>query len=527
MSKKAVKNVRKYLWHDDAEAGNARSRTGATNLSGGRAFSTRDYAVDQSVNLMAMGDQPVTIPGPSQQSSGGAFGLFRAKDAPKFDEFADAAASGDAEEYISDKQRRLTPFSASLQNVFNESVDSFAMFCGRLGSRSIMLCCTAIALVVIVGGFFYAIEEEPSRQNEIKSLIVDSGLTKRSVFDLSEWNPQKKALKWITHEDPAYLSTNDDSLLERYALAVFYFSTHRDSWKRSENWMTETGYCLWEGIKCFPRDQKPTEENGFEPSTERYDDNAPIISIDLSSNGIEGTIPREIAGLKSALTLDLQDNEMSGGLPDSLSGMTSLRALLLRKNSFVGSLPEDLFKLTWLHELHLGENQFEGGIDSQINEMKELRNLALNENLFTGHFPNLRNLTKLLHLFLDSNEFDGRIPSWIKNLKDIRTFPIISVGFDSLLCHVCTITNLFFPNPFSGELDISKNKFGGSIPEAISKLTDIEHIGLGDNQLTGTIPNMFDHIQRVSRLELQNNEFSGQIPNTVTHLQGLSKSISL
>lgn len=43
-------------------------------------------------------------------------------------------------------------------------------------------------------------------------------------------SPQGKALNWITNEDEAQLCPNDDNLIQRYIMAVFYYSTDGDRW---------------------------------------------------------------------------------------------------------------------------------------------------------------------------------------------------------------------------------------------------------------------------------------------------------
>jgi hypothetical protein len=75
------------------------------------------------------------------------------------------------------------------------------------------------------------------------------------------------------------LSTLDtEVLLIRYALGVLFFSTGGEQWEHNANWLTGTNanYCVdWEGIHC--------EFGGS------------LLTIELSHNRLEGTIPTEIA----------------------------------------------------------------------------------------------------------------------------------------------------------------------------------------------------------------------------------------
>jgi hypothetical protein len=434
-SKKNVENARRFLWDDQEDQNKAKAR-GSTNLSGSTLFSTRDYAVDQSVNLMDMGDQPAK-PAETQGSGGFASsvaGLFRGSAGPsevvppKFHEYGDAAPSTESEEYISDKQRRVSPAWTEMKNGINSCVDSFAVGCGRLGAKGQMMLLLAIlGSVLLVVGVLAALNQEPKRPPrdvDIINFIVESGVTPMEVFEASRKNPQNLALKWITTVDPAQLEPDDPALLDRYALAVFYLGSNveTEGWKSSANWMSNQGLCNWKGVECVPLLQEATEENNWTSVTKSYDGNAQITALSLPSNRMKGVFPAEFAALPSFITLDLSDNDLSGELPTVLGNMSSLRYLLLRKNAFVGTIPAELVQLTNLHDLHLGENRFEGTIPAGVDEMTELRALAFSQNLLTGTLPEMGSLTKLTKLYVDDNDFSGPLPIWLRFLTDLSTY---------------------------------------------------------------------------------------------------------
>jgi hypothetical protein len=422
--KKNVENARRFLW-DETEDQTQRSRASG-GTAGGRGFSTRDYAVDQSVNLMAMGEQPAA-PTPSTRPSGlqQITGLFRAT-APegKFeDEYGDAAPSTESEEYIgNDKHRRSSPLFSACYS----SMNSCATACGRVGAKGLIIVfCVVLGIILLIGGVIAATSsDKANRLESTVNAIVASGMTPAEALDpAAPESPQKSALNWIVHEDPAKLAPNSESMLERYALAVFYYGSNSHEWKSTENWMTGKATCLWHGIECIPRDQEMTEANNFVPITGTYDANEPILHIILTENNMEGTIPNEFSKLELILTLDFSDNKMSGSIPKSLATSSTLRNLLLRKNTFVGSIPKELATLMALHELHLGENRFEGKIPTEINQLKQLRALALSENLLTGTLPDMKQLTKLVQLYLDDNDFSGKIPDFIQYLTNLGKSP--------------------------------------------------------------------------------------------------------
>lgn len=403
------------LWGDEEEIG-TKPRHGGTNLSGAR-FSTRDFAVDQSVNLMAMGEAPTTNLSGSDQSIGFASsiaGLFRTtsrNEKPRFDEYGDAAPSTESEEYISDKQRRLTPITASMRKV--------------AGTKSFFVAiCGALAVALLVGGVIVAVKKGGgSDEVAMRNFIVQAGVTPESAFLTGNSGPQSKALKWIVHDDPAKLKPGDKGVLDRYVLAVFYFGRNKVvGWNDDTNWMTGKGTCSWAGIQCPPQSVAPSSDNNFKTFSQSYDDNEAITALILRGNNVEATIPGEFAGLSELITLDLSGNNITGSIPPALGTMKKLRDLLLQQNSLVGTFPEELTHLSGLHQLHLGENQLHGQIPEFIDRMKNLRSLALSSNSFEGLFPQVEPLTLLLKLHLDDNHFNETVPSWLFGMTDLSTY---------------------------------------------------------------------------------------------------------
>ena len=89
-------------------------------------------------------------------------------------------------------------------------------------------------------------------------------------------SPQARALDWLVNQDGLRLCPEDTQLIQRYTLAVFYFSTNGDSWiacgRRStvscipnlsfvigdpvvarysnKTWLSTMDECLWGGLSC-------------------------------------------------------------------------------------------------------------------------------------------------------------------------------------------------------------------------------------------------------------------------------------
>ncbi|KAI5019610.1 hypothetical protein ZWY2020_044498 [Hordeum vulgare] len=69
-----------------------------------------------------------------------------------------------------------------------------------------------------------------------------------------------------------------------------------------------------------------------------------IVTVNLSSTGLNGDISSSFATLKAVQYLDLSNNNLTGSIPDALSQLTSLTVLELSGNKLNGSIPPGLLK---------------------------------------------------------------------------------------------------------------------------------------------------------------------------------------
>ena len=173
---------------------------------------------------------------------------------------------------------------------------------------------------------------DPMRFNAIRDTVLESAFTDAQHVD-TRGTAQNLAIRWLTDDDPAKLEPDDDLILQRYALATFFFSTYvsteyRDQndnstgaddfeWNNMEHWMTDKGICMWFGVTCPPHLHEGTEEVV-------YNGNNDIIHLNLTDNNIRGTIPSEIAALENLVTLDLGRNRLEGSIPVSIANMQFL-----------------------------------------------------------------------------------------------------------------------------------------------------------------------------------------------------------
>jgi len=95
-----------------------------------------------------------------------------------------------------------------------------------------------------------------------------------------------------------------------------------------------------------------------------------IVTLELSSNGMSGSLPKRIGLLSTLTVLDLSGNLISGSIPTEIGMLTSLTVLDVSFNRFTGSLPATLAHLTALQTLDVSHNFVLGGpIDAMLRPL--------------------------------------------------------------------------------------------------------------------------------------------------------------
>ena len=91
-------------------------------------------------------------------------------------------------------------------------------------------------------------------------VIPISGLVALTDTDSPQW----QAYEWLVYDDDKFVCPNDDTLVQRYILAVLYFATTGDAWDRcyrgdnecrdeedAEPYLSVSSECEWYGSECF------------------------------------------------------------------------------------------------------------------------------------------------------------------------------------------------------------------------------------------------------------------------------------
>ena len=115
--------------------------------------------------------------------------------------------------------------------------------------------------------------------------------------DLSnQTSPKYKALSWIALEDELVSSPHDPSMIDRFIIAVLYYSTGGDLWKNNSGWLSPTSVCSWYGVVDCTENQRHVTDLNF---ITKYEFGIP------SGNELEGMLPTELGSMQMLTSLRL------------------------------------------------------------------------------------------------------------------------------------------------------------------------------------------------------------------------------
>ncbi|KAJ0802069.1 putative protein kinase RLK-Pelle-LRR-XI-1 family [Helianthus annuus] len=243
-----------------------------------------------------------------------------------------------------------------------------------------------------------------------------------------------------------------------------------------------------------------------------------LVTLEIESCGVEGSIPEQIGLLSNLTQLSLYDNQLTGNLPVCLNNLTLLTFLDLSYNNLSGKLAHSFTNLIRLNDLYLSGNSFSGELPVSLTNLTHLRYLSLSGNHFSGNLPVwLTDHPYLQFLYLSYNNFSGDLPVSLANLthlidldlsKNQLTGPI-PPSYGSML-------NLIY-------LDLSTNQLNASIPNQITHLQNLRLLNLGDNNLDGPVPSNFSNLAQLTYLNLGMNSINGPIPPDIANLINLQQ----
>ena len=256
-------------------------------------------------------------------------------------------------------------------------------------------------------------------------------------------------------------------------LSNLFELTGGDRWAASDGWLGSPALEQWHGVR--------TDRLGR------------VTALDLSDNGLTGSLPGDIARLERLTKLRVDGNALVGRLPLSLTdlyldefrcGGTELcapaadafRAWLGGIVSLDGTGAEcapltDRDILTALYEATGGPNWVNG------------RNWLSGAQLRHWHGVEVDGQDRVVGLHLVRNGLSGLIPQEVGGLSNLRS------------------------------LNLSGNELTGGIPRRLGGLSNLRALYMSDNGLTGGVPQELGGLETLTELELAHNQdLAGAIP---------------
>jgi len=285
---------------------------------------------------------------------------------------------------------------------------------------------------------------------------------------------------------------------ERAILEAFYDSTGGDNWTNNTNWKDDSrDIGEWFGVGV--------------------DRSGRVISLELSSNGLTGSIPPELGRLADLRLLHLAFNSLTGSIPSQLGDLDQLESLILAFNSLTGSIPDSLGELSSLWQLLLSWNDLTGTVPSELGALANLLTLDLSSNELTGTIPrSLGELSNLVGLLLGDNDLTGSIPADLGSLSNLVSLDLSSNDLTGTVpAELGNLADLV-------GLSLESNRLVGRIPQELGELSSLRHLNLSSNELTGSVPVELGGLSDLQSLVLSSNELDGAIPSELGGLSSLT-----
>jgi len=202
-------------------------------------------------------------------------------------------------------------------------------------------------------------DSSDERRNTIRTLIQNtSGIDYESQNDLLSL---EFSLDYDFYANPCY---DNSRILQRYFVANTFIS-----WGKIRHVSYLGNECRYGGMQIICNiEGKPKIING-------------------ESQGLIGTIPRELMFLNAITELNLGWNQLNGTIPDNLYMLSNLEVFDIKNNAITGPFPRDLLHLQHLRKIDLGHLKLTGTIPEELGTLTKLEYLDFQHTTLTGSIP--------------------------------------------------------------------------------------------------------------------------------------------
>lgn len=235
-----------------------------------------------------------------------------------------------------------------------------------------------------------------------------------------------------------------------------------------------------------------------------------LLNIRVQANQLIGSIPSSLADIPNLALLDLSSNSLTGSIPSSIRNINSLRYLFLQNNQLKGKL-NNIFNVTsqpLLANIDISNNAISGTLKEEIFQLPSLKSFAAVKNCMSGTLPpEICDAVSIEALALD-----GMSTAEHCQIQYTALGVINSYGLSTSLTG--TIPRCIFAMPRLHTLHLSGNGIRDSIPRGINISDSLQDLSLSHNRMYGTIPNVIQ--ERAWRnLDLSFNKFYGSLSSNL------------
>ena len=394
------------------------------------------------------------------------------------------------------------------------------------------------------------------RLNKLESMGCREtrGVCLPATEEFREWTRQAVARGEESEETAFPIDIPYCDEIDRQGLIALYETAGGDHWTQSEGWLEDVTLGRWHGVQ--------TDSLGR------------VSVLDLSSNGLSGSIPEALGLLASMKELRIGNNALTGQLPPGLTAVpleefdyagtslcvvddadfqewldgiphhtgSEIQCPPLTDREILTSLywntggPQWANNAGWLTNaplsswygvetnglgrvvsLKLRRNGLSGLLPTELGQLAHLRVLDLHFSSLSGSIPPaLGDLERLERLDLGFNQLSGDLPAELGQLTQLRELYLYSNRLSGSI------------SPQLGDLErlerlyLRSNQLGGEIPPELSRLSRLLTFELGGNELTGSIPPQLGNLANLARMNLADNQISGSIPTELGNLSNLT-----
>jgi len=243
----------------------------------------------------------------------------------------------------------------------------------------------------------------------------------------------------------------------------------------------------------------------------------------------------EMSGL---WVLDLSNNSLSGTIHTTFSIANLLMVIKFDGNKLEGKVPRYLINCKYLEIFDLDNNELNDTFPKWLGALPDFQILNVRSNKLHGPIDDARTanlFAKILVIDLSSNGFSGDLPvSLFENFQAMKmigensgTPEYVAETYSTLYTNSLIVTtkglDLELPQVLTTDIiiDLSMNRFEGSIPSIIGDLIGLRTLNLSHNNLKGHIPASMQHLSVLESLDLSSNKIGGEIPQQLASLTSL------